>query len=215
MRSFLFWVTSYILIGVTLLQNVNSLDNSDQPNLFSSNDGDDTSSSDPIMIPDLGTDDLWSSSDLTNFIDADNTEPMFDDHNDDFSIASCSPSSNSDTLNRRRGGAGETCTNPQKLNEDAQEQNPPADVKFRLTGTTKDQPILIPTYNLEICDALIMGTFRTIVACDSGRKEDRKPTTDMGVFILEHCTPCKLCSIPALFFIFRFFFYPGTIGGTF
>ena len=184
---------------------MDSLEN-DEPNLFLLPD-DDASSSSFNINPDLGThdddDDLWSS-DTTSFTDADTNGLVFDDDSD--IVASCSPSSHSDTLNRRGGnGNGKTCTNPQTPDD----LYPPPDVRFRPMGTTKDLPISIPTYNLEICDALTMGTFRTLVACDSGRDEDRKPTEDFGVFVLEHCTPCMWMMIHSLCGNFIFTLYKG------
>lgn len=184
MQSRFFWLTSCYILTATIVRQdvVDSLD-TDEPNLFTLHD-DDTSSSSLYINPDFGTadDDLWSS-DTTNLIDADNTGLFLDDDNDDI-IASCSSSGNTDTLTRRADD-GKTCTSPQKPEDET-----PPDVKFRPLRTTKDLPISIPTYNLEICDALTMGIFRTIVACDSGREEDRKTTTDAGVYVLQHCTPC-------------------------
>lgn len=194
MRLIFCSLTVYILTTNTFFQDVNTLKN-DASNLFLSND--DTSYGLNIN-PDLENDELWSSSDVTNFIDADTTGLFFDvdnEINDDL-IASCIFPGNSDTLNRRGGEL--TCPNPLKPpanNDDVKEENPP-DVKFRRLGTTEDLPLATPTYNMEICDPLTMGTYRTIVACDSGREEDRKPTEDPGIYVLEHCTPCKLCAIP-------------------
>ena len=177
MRCILLSLTTYILTTTTtFLQDVNSLEN-DASNLFLSKDDD--PSSDLNISPDIENDELWSSPDAINFINAETTGLLFDDDDDDL-IASSPPSSNSDTLNRRGGEL--SCPNPLKPaanDDDVKEQNPP-DVKFRRLGTTEDLPLIPPMYNPEICDPLTMGTYRTIVACDSGREEDRKPTEDLG-----------------------------------
>lgn len=215
MQFIIFWLTSYILIANTFIQGVDtdSLDN-DQSNLFLLKD--DTPSNLNIN-PDLGDDnDLWTSDLTTNFIDADNHELIFNDDLIASSIA-CSPSSSS-TLKRLNGrdDDGDVCSTPNPPG-DVKEQNPPQ-VKIRPLGTTQDWPLLYPTYNLEICDAQVMGVFHTIPACDSGREEDRKPTTDAGVYNLEHCTPCMywtynefpglvvLKSVPYFCLISDFFF---------
>ena len=195
MRFIFYSLAGYILTSNTYIQAVasDSLDN-ESNFFFSSNDP----SSNLDINPSLSNDDLWTS-DATTFMNADNNGLLFDDNTFNL-IASCSPPSNTDSsmLNRRDGAA--SCPSPLKPPTDSDvEPQTPADVKFRPPGKTKDTPLLFPTYNPEICDPQTMGRYRTIVACDSSREEDRKPTDDAGVYVLEHCTPCM--------FFFCYIFY--------
>lgn len=192
MRFIFFWLTGSILITNLFIQAVDSF----LDDIFSSS-VDDTSGLE--LNPDLD-DNLWSS-DATDFIDsaAAGDGLIFDDYATTIASTACSPSS-SNSLKRR--GDGVLCSIQKP--DDVKGQNHP-DVEIRPLGTTKDQPLLFPVFNYEICDAQIMGISRAFAACDSGREEDRKPTIDAGVYVLEHCTPCKCWAPPKL--LPRFFFF--------
>lgn len=130
---------------------------------------------------DLLDDNLW-------YIGSTNPTVADDGLFSDDTIASnaCSSSSGNPLGRRRR-----SLLCPDKTN----------DIEVRPLGETKDAPLIPVQYNLQICSKFTMGTFRTRVACDSGRDADRFPTSDAGIFVLHRCTPCKGWCIPCYAFL--------------